>query len=502
MATSAIRKSTPKARARAQGVQVDALILGAGPSGLSACIKLKEQGITDTLILDRASRIGGTWALNDYPGLRCDVPSELYSLGFAPNPNWSRTYAPQAEIRQYLEDVAHRFGIVNRIRLDTEVTDARWDDAAQRWRITTAAGEHYAAKVFVAAPGFIGEAKMPSFPGQEKFRGTLFHSGKWNHAHDLTGERVAVIGSGASAIQFLPAIQPKVKQLISLQRTPSWVLPKPDFAMPKAVSTLFARAPAVQKLVRETALLGLEPSLPLFLRERALRAATHPIGLFNIRRSISDPEMRAKLTPDHTLGCKRPMFSNEWYAALAKPNVTVVFQGLKRITETGVVAEDGTEFEVDTIIFGTGYAVAEPAIYRVIKGADGRSLSEVWQGRPRAYQGLAIHGFPNMFMMLGPNSHSVQGSVMWTAEQQAVYVAKAVKSVLSAGLQRFEVRRAVQDDFNARIEKRLARMPIRPDICQSYYLDAAGRNQFVWPEFGMVIKRRLHTFEMKDYDVR
>jgi cation diffusion facilitator CzcD-associated flavoprotein CzcO len=182
--------------------------------------------------------------------------------------------------------------------------------------------------------------------------------------------------------------------------------------------------------------------------------------------------------------------------------VKVVFQGLKRITETGVVADDGTGFEVDTIIFGTGYAVAEPAIYRVIKGADGRSLSEVWQGRPRAYQGLAIHGFPNMFMMLGPNSHSVQGSVMWTAEQQAVYVAKAVKSVLGAGLARFEVRRAVQDAFNAHIEKRLARMPIRPDICQSYYLDAAGRNQFVWPEFGMVIKRRLHNFELADYDVR
>jgi cation diffusion facilitator CzcD-associated flavoprotein CzcO len=494
--------ATRKPKPTPQATQVDVLIIGAGPSGLSACIKLKEQGIANTVILDRAGRIGGTWALNDYPGLRCDVPSEMYSLGFAPNPNWSRTYAPQAEIRQYLEDVAHRFGIVDRIRLDTEVTEAVWDDAAQRWHIATARGERYSAKVFVAAPGFIGEAKMPSFPGQEKFRGTLFHSGKWNHGHDLTGKRVAVIGSGASAIQFLPAIQPKVKKLISFQRTPSWVLPKPDFAMPRAVSKLFARAPGLQKLVRETALLSLEPSLPIFLREKVLRAATHPIGIFNIHRAIADPAMREKLTPDHTLGCKRPMFSNEWYAALAKPNVQVVFQGLSRITETGVVAEDGTEFEVDTIIFGTGYAVAEPAIYRIIKGADGRSLSEVWQGRPRAYQGLAIHGFPNMFMMLGPNSHSVQGSVMWTAEQQAVYVARAVKAVLAAGLQRFEVRRAVQDDFNAGIEKRLQRMPIRPDICQSYYLDAAGRNQFVWPEFGVVIKRRLHNFELADYDVR
>lgn len=495
-------KAQTKIPARAPIKTVDVLIIGAGPSGLSSCIKLKEQGITNTVILDLASRIGGTWALNDYPGLRCDVPSEMYSLGFAPNPDWSRTYAPQAEIQKYLEDVAYQFGIAGHIHLNTEVTDAHWDGQSERWIVSTAAGAVYSAKVFVPATGFIGEAKMPSFPGQEKFRGTIFHSGMWNHEHDLSGERVAVIGSGASAIQFLPAIQPKVKQLISFQRTPSWVLPKPDFAMPKLVSKWFKRVPALQKLVRETALLSLEPSLPLFMRERVLRAATHPIGLFNIRRSISDPEMRAKLTPDHTLGCKRPMFSNEWYAALTKPNVKVVFQGLSRITATGVVAEDGSEHEVDTIIFGTGYAVAEPAIYRIIKGADGRSLSETWQGEPRAYQGMAIHGFPNMFMMLGPNSNNVQGSVMWTAEQQAVYISKAVKSVLDAGITIFEVRKSVQDDFNTRIDKLLARMPIRSDVCKSYYLDEAGRNHFVWPEYGVVIKHRLHNFQITDYKVQ
>lgn len=500
MTTALAKPAKPKAKAAI--TEVDALIIGAGPSGLSACIKLKEAGISNTVILDLAPRIGGTWAINDYPGLRCDVPSEIYSLGYAPNPNWSRTYSPQAEIRDYLESVAHQFGVVEHIRLNTEVTDARWDETAQRWQITTRAGERYAAKVFISASGYIGEAKMPTFPGQENFKGTIFHSGLWNHEHDLRGERVAVIGCGASAIQFLPAIQPQVKKLVSFQRTPSWVLPKPDFAMPKAVNKLFDRVPALQKLVRETTLLSLEPSLPLFMRERLLRAATHPIGLFNIRRSISDPEMVAKLTPDHTLGCKRPMFSNDWYAALAKPNVEVIFQGLKRITETGVVADDGTEFEVDTIIFGTGYAVAEPAIYKVIKGADGRSLSELWQGEPRAYQGLAIHGFPNMFMMLGPNSHGVQGSVMWTAEQQAVYIAKGVKALLGRGVKRFEVKKKVQDEFNARIDKLLARMPIRPDVCKSYYLDEGGRNHFVWPEYGLAIKRKLHHFETSDYNLR
>lgn len=481
--------------------RLDVLIIGAGPSGISAAIKLKEQGVADVLILDRATRIGGTWAMNDYPGLRCDVPSELYSLGYAPNPNWSRTYAPQAEIRQYLEDVAHDFGVAGQIQLHTEVVDARWEEAEHCWVVTTAAKEVYVARVLVAAPGFIGEAAEPSFPGQETFRGAIFHSAKWDYDHDLSGERVAVIGCGASAIQFLPAIQPKVKELISFQRTPAWVLPKPDVAMPKALNRLFARLPGLQTGIREAGLAGLETSLPVFMHERLLRAITHPLGRFNINRSVRDPEMRRKLTPGFTLGCKRPLFSNDWYRALVQPNVEVVFQGLKKITATGVVAEDGSTYAVDTIIFGTGYAVDDPAIYRIIKGAGGQSLAQVWQGSPRAYQGLAVHGFPNLFLMLGPNSHSVQGSVMWTCEQQAVYVARAVRRVLDEGVQRFEVKQAVQEAFNARIDRRLARLPIRPDVCNSYYLDSEGRNRFVWPDFGVVIKQRLHHPDLADYDL-
>jgi cation diffusion facilitator CzcD-associated flavoprotein CzcO len=481
-------------------VHVDVLIIGAGPSGLSTCIKLNEQGVHNTVIVDLANRIGGTWALNDYPGLFCDVPSEMYSLGFAPNPNWSRTYAPQAEIQQYLEGVAHQFNIVNQIKLNTKVTDARWDATAKRWMISTA-DNLYIAKFFVPATGFIGEAKMPEFLGQEKFSGTMFHSGMWNHDYDLTGKRVAVIGSGASAIQFLPMIQPQVKELISFQRTPSWVLPKPDFAMPKVVNKLFKLAPVLQKTIRESALLSLEPSLPIFMHQKILSAATHPLGLLNIRLNVSDRKMREKLTPDHTLGCKRPMFSNSWYAALAKPNVKVLFQGLARITENGVVAEDGQEYPVDAIIFGTGYAVAEPAIYRIIKGADGRTLSDTWQGNPRAYMGMAIHGFPNMFMMLGPNSQNTVGSVMWTAEQQSIYISKSIKTLQDKGVVVVEVKQSVQDKFNTEIDKRLTRMPVRADICKSYYLDASGRNHIIWPEYGFVIKQRLSQFKAADYNL-
>lgn len=480
-------------------IQVDVLIIGAGPSGLSACIKLNEQGVHNTIILDMASRVGGTWALNDYPGLFCDVPSEMYSLSFAPNPNWSRTYAPQAEIREYLENVAKKFKIFNQIKLNTEVTQAIWSETTKTWNITTRDGQQYIANFFVPATGFIGEAKMPSFLGQETFKGTMFHSGKWNHEYDLEGKKVAVIGSGASAIQFLPAIQPKIEHIYSFQRTPSWVLPKPDFAVPEMVKAFFKKAPFVEKAVRGSALLSLEPSLPVFMNENIMKKL-QILGRLNINQSIKDPELRKKLTPNHTLGCKRPMFSNNWYSALAKPNVSVLFQGLSHITENGVVGEDGKEIQVDTIIFGTGYAVAEPAIYRIIQGKDQQSLSNTWKREPRAYMGMAIYGFPNMFMMLGPNSQNTVGSVMWTSEQQAIYISKTIKKLIDKRLDRIEVKKTVQDKFNTKIDKRLIKMPVRADVCKSYYLDDAGRNHIIWPEFGFLIKRKLHNVNLNDYE--
>lgn len=483
-------------------IPVEVLIIGAGPSGLSTCIKLRQQGVHDVVVLDRASRIGGTWALNDYPGLRCDVPSELYSLGYAPKPDWSRSYAPQAEIRDYLENVARHFGIIPQIRLSTEVTDARWHEAEKKWHVLTANGDLYKARILVAAPGYIGEAKLPQFPGQEQFKGTIFHSGAWNHQHDLTGERVAAIGCGASAIQFVPAIQPIAKEVISVQRTPSWVLPKPDIEMPAIVGTVFKRVPLLQRMTREAGLLGLESFLPVFMHEQWVRRITHPLGIWNINRSVKDPELRRRLTPTQTLGCKRPLFSNDWYATMVKPNVKVEFQGLRRITETGIVLEDSKEIPVDTIIFGTGYAVESPLIYSIIFGASGKNLSQHWQGEPRAYQGVAIHEYPNFFLMLGPNSHSVQGSVMWTCEQQGAYIAHAIQKMISKGIKRFEVKKPVQDAFNAHIDTRLKRMPIRADVCSSYYLDRAGRNQFVWPEYGFKIKQRYANVDLSDYHMQ
>ncbi|MFC7449100.1 flavin-containing monooxygenase [Rhodococcus daqingensis] len=487
--------------AKPDTTDVDVLIVGAGVSGVSVLIKLAERGVTNALILDKAERIGGTWVANDYPGLRCDVPSELYSLGFAPNPGWARTYSSQDEIRDYIESVAHSFGVVDRIRLRTEMVSAVWDEPARRWRITTADGTEITAKVFVPAAGIIGEAKMPRLPGQETFRGTVFHSGNWNHEHDLTGERVAVVGAGASAIQFLPAIQPAVGKLYSFQRAPSWVLSKPDFAMPRLVSRVFTRFPFVQRMIREAGFRGLEVMYPLMLHPRLLTTIVRPMQRSNMRRAIEDPELRRRLMPDHPFACKRPMLSNDWYPALAKPNVQVVFQGVERLTERGLVTTDGSEYEVDTVIFGTGYTAGDLAVTHIIRNGAGATINEVWNGSPRSYLGLAVHGFPNMFMMLAPNSQCHVQSVMWTSELQAGYVARAVKALLDGRVDRFEVKKSVHDGFVAAIDKRLERMPSQPKYCTTYFSDSTGRNHVVWPEWAFKIKRVLSRFAITDYDI-
>lgn len=477
---------------------ITTLIIGAGPSGLSAAYKLDQQGITDWLIVDRAARVGGTWATNDYPGLCCDVPSELYSLGFAPKSDWSRVFAPQAEIQRYLQDVAEQFGLMDRVQLETEVLGCDWDEGASCWAVQTSRGD-YRARVLVAAPGFIGEPQWPALPGLSDFRGKLVHSAQWDHQHNFTAERIAIVGSGASAIQLLPQLQPKVQQLYSVQRTPAWVLPKPDFKMPSVVSQTFRRLPLAQKAIRQGALMATELNLPVFKRQWLLGALAHPIGRFNILRGIDDPRLRQQLTPNFPLGCKRPLLSNDWYPALAQPNVEVICAGVDAVTASGLTLSTGRQLAVDTIVLATGYAVSDPKIFRLIRGRQSRSISAVWGERPQATYGMLIPEFPNFFLMLGPNSHSVQGSVMVTSEWQAGYLAKAIAQLSNSEFAQFEIRPEVHADFNRRLDQQLGRLPIRADNCQSYYLDASGRNRFVWPESGWQIYRQLKQFRREDY---
>lgn len=395
--------------------------------------------------------------------------------------------------------MAVKANVVDDIQFKAEVVDAVWDERSARWRVTAADGTVFTAKVFVPAPGFIGEARMPKFPGMDVFEGTMFHSGAWNHDHELTGERVAVIGSGASAIQFLPEIQPKVAKLYSFQRTPSWVIPKPDFAIPAFVSSVFKNFPWAQKAIRAAGFFGLEALYPLMNHPELTTRIVSPLQRAVIALSIKDPQLREGLFPDHVFGCKRPMMSNNWYRALSKPNVAVILQGIDRLTEKGVVAADGTEYEVDTVIFGTGYTAGDLEIAHIVRNGDGVTLADVWKGSPRTYMGLTINGFPNMFLMLAPNSQSHLLSGMLAAELQAGYITSMISHVLRQGISRFEVKKATQDQFNADIDQRLDKFPMQPKYCNTYYSDSTGRNHIVWPEWGFKIKRRLRRFDAADY---
>ena len=351
---------------------VDIAIIGAGFSGLGLAVRLREQGVEDFVILERNADVGGTWWANTYPGCACDVPSHLYSFSFAPNPDWSRTYSPQPEIRAYLERVARERDLYRSIRLGTSVTGADWDDAAGRWALATSAGP-LSARVLVAAPGPLTEPSLPDLPGLASFAGTTFHSARWDHGHDLRGERVAVIGTGASAIQLVPAIQPDVAQLHVFQRTAPWVMPHTARAIRSRERSFYRRVPAAQRAVRAGVYAGRELLVPGFTRRPGLLKVAEQLSRRHLRDQVADPELRARVTPDYAIGCKRILPSNRWYPALTEPNVELVTDAIREVTPGAIVTADGTERAVDTIIFGTGFRAAEIPIGHWIRGRGGRA---------------------------------------------------------------------------------------------------------------------------------
>jgi cation diffusion facilitator CzcD-associated flavoprotein CzcO len=376
-------------------------------------IRLLKDGERDFVVLERAGDVGGTWRDNTYPGCRCDVPSHLYSFSFAPNPNWSSTFSPQPEILEYLREVARRFGVMPHVRFHTELESADRDEAAGRWRLETSRGS-MSADVLVCGQGPLSEPKLPDVPGLDSFDGTAFHSANWDHDHDLDGERVAVVGTGASAIQFVPAIQPRVKQLHVLQRTPPWVAPHPNRQLTRVERALYSRLPLVQLAMR-AGIYWARESFVLQFRHRRVRRLATKVALRHLRAQVPDVELRERLTPSYEIGCKRILPTNEWYPAVTQPNVEVLDQGLTEVRPHSVVASDGTEREVDTIIFGTGFHVSDIPIADRVRGRDGRTLAEVWGGSPEAYKGAAVAGFPNLFLLVGPNTGLGHNSIVFTS---------------------------------------------------------------------------------------
>jgi cation diffusion facilitator CzcD-associated flavoprotein CzcO len=473
-------------------------IIGAGFSGLGMAIRLLQEGIEDFVVLDRASEIGGTWRDNTYPGCQCDIPSVLYSYSFAPNPNWSRTYPLQAEIREYLRRCARDFGVVPHLRFEHEVTSATWEADRQRWRIETSQGD-FTADVLVGAQGGLSNPSLPDIPGLGSFEGTMFHSAQWDHDHPLEGDRVAVIGTGASSIQFVPMIQPRVGRLHLFQRTPSWVMPDPDRQLSDFEKRLFHRIPAAQRGMRALVYLMMEATVLGTMVDTRLAKGLEAIARKHLERQVSDPVLRDKLTPRYRIGCKRITMSDTYYPALAQPNAEVVTEKIAEVRPDSIATVDGAEREIDTIILGTGFHVHDNPGFERVRGRDGLTLSQAWRGSPRAYLGTTIAGFPNLFLLVGPNSAGGFNSIIFTSEAHINYALSAIKAMDRHGVGSVEVRREAYEAFSREAEERLRDSVWNAGGCSSWYLDENGRNGVWWPGFMADLWRRTRRFDAGSY---
>jgi cation diffusion facilitator CzcD-associated flavoprotein CzcO len=479
---------------------VSILIVGSGFAGLGAAIRLVKDGRDDFLVVERAAEVGGTWRDNTYPGAACDVPSHLYSYSFELNPRWSRSFSPQPEIQQYLRDVATKYGVLDKHLFDTEVTRAQWDATTNRWLVDTTNGL-FSADVLVGAVGALCEPALPDIKGIETFRGQLFHSARWNHDADLRGKRVALIGTGASAIQIGPAIVDDVAHLDVYQRTAPWVMPRHDRGYPKLESLAYQYVPFLQRLAREAIYWGREAYVLGFAFEPRILQAAQRIAERNIGKAIKDPALRAAVTPDWQIGCKRILISNDWYPMLAREHVDLVTDGIAEIRPNAIVTRDGTVREVDAIVVATGFHVTDSPTFERIYGTDGRSLADVWdeQGQ-QAYKGAAVAGFPNMLFVIGPNTGLGHSSMIYMIESHINYLSSALKAMRREGIATFEVRPDVQRDYNAKLQRRMQRTIWKTGGCASWYLDKHGNNTTLWPSFTFVFRQLTRSFDLAAYE--
>ncbi|MEY2513216.1 MAG: hypothetical protein QOJ89_574 [bacterium] len=484
----------------AEPTHVRIAIIGAGFSGIGMAIRLRQAGIEDFVVLERAGDVGGTWEANTYPGCQCDVPSHLYSFSFEPNPTWTRTYSLQPEIWAYLRRCSVRYGIGPHLRLGHELTGATWDEQARRWHVETSRGS-FVAQLVIDATGPLSHPAVPRIRGLHRFEGKLFHSAKWDHDHDLTGERVAVIGTGASAIQFVPRIQPQVGQMHIFQRTAPWIMPHTDRPTSRFERQLYRRLPLAQKIVRTVVYCTREVYLIGFAKQPRMARPAERIATLHLRRHVRDRELRRKLKPDFRLGCKRVLLSNEWYPALTKPNVELVTEQIVAVEGREIVLADGTRREVDTIILGTGFHVTDPPTARLVRGRDGVTLAEAAGGSPRAYLGTAMPGFPNVFRIIGPNTGLGHNSMVYMIESQLEYVIDAIRTIDERGIETVEVRPEVTETFNEELQE-LHEGTVWASGCSSWYLDASGRNTTLWPDFTFRFRERTRHFDPDSYELR
>ncbi|MFO7565736.1 MAG: NAD(P)/FAD-dependent oxidoreductase [Enhygromyxa sp.] len=471
------------------------VIVGAGFSGIGAAIKLLEAGERDFVVLEAADEVGGVWRDNIYPGCGCDVESPLYSFSFAPNPSWSRMFSPQPEILDYLRRVASDFGVRPFVRFNHQVGDASWDPNKRRWELETSQGR-FTADVLIAGMGALHEPIVPELPGAESFAGRAYHSARWDRDDPIDGRRIAVIGTGASAIQIVPKLQRRVAKLVLFQRTPAWVIPRRDRTFSPLEQRLFRTLPITQTLLRariyarhEAVIVGFRNPWLMHLVERAV--------LRYLARQVRDPALREQLTPSFTLGCKRVLLSDDYYPALTQPNVELVTAGIRELTAAGIVDDSGELHELDTIVYATGFRVTDPPFAEHIRGRGGRTLAEVWAGSPEAFLGTTVAGFPNLFLMTGPNTGLGHNSMILMIESQLRLIMAALEQLRGGGVS-LEPRAAAQAAWIEEVRRGNEGTVWTAGGCSSWYLDEHGRNSTLWPWTTYAYGRRAR-FAADDY---
>ncbi|MGY1773260.1 flavin-containing monooxygenase [Blastococcus sp. SYSU D00813] len=476
-------------------------VVGSGFSGIGTAVALRRAGIDDFVVLERAGTLGGTWRDNTYPGAACDVPSHLYSFSFAPKRDWSHVYSRQPEIREYLEQVAAEHGVLPHLHLSTDVVAGRWDDEALVWRLETSRGD-LTADVLVSGAGGLVEPHLPEVPGIDSFAGPWFHSARWDHSVDLFGKRVAVVGTGASAAQFVPELQRTAARVVVFQRTPPWVVPRNDRAYTPVEHRLQARVPGLLRLARSGQWAVREARLRLWTGGGRLRALFEKQALAFLEQQVPDPDLRTRLTPDYAMGCKRVIVSDDYLPALTQPNVEVVTSPVAEVRPHAVVDADGREHEVDAIVYGTGFRVMDIPLSHRLVGRTGRTLRAEWdRAGAQAHRGTTVAGFPNLFLLLGPNTALGHTSVVLMIEAQIGYVVQALQR-MGATRGALEVRRAAQEAYNARLQDELGDTVWNTGGCRSWYRDEHGRNFTLWPGHTSAFIRLMRRFDAESYELR
>jgi cation diffusion facilitator CzcD-associated flavoprotein CzcO len=476
------------------------VIVGAGFGGLGMAIRLKQAGIDDFTVIEKDDGVGGTWRANRYPGCACDVESHLYSFSFEPNPDWSRAFASQPEILAYMERCADKYGVRPHFRFNTKVTGAAFDERTGLWAVETDRGAPIVARAIVSATGGLSNPSYPDLPGLASFAGRTFHSARWDASFPLAGKRVGVIGTGASSIQIVPAIAPEVARLHVFQRTPPWIVPKPDRAFSPDERERLRRSPLRQHLTRLGIYWQRELMALAFVGDPRILKLASRLSLRYLRQSVADRDLRDKLTPRYVMGCKRILPTNEYYPALQRDNVELVTDPIQRIRPGGVLTSDGIERPLDALVLATGFHAADMAAPFEVRGRGGRDLNDAWRRGAEAYLGTTVSGFPNLFLVVGPNTGLGHSSMIFIIESQIAYIASCLQAMRSQGLRLVDVRADAQARYNEKIHARLSRRVWATGGCMSWYRNHEGRNIALWPGFSFEFRLRTRRWDPADYE--